>query len=64
LAASRVIRSLPGWADSAYDTIVTVRRRAWGQIRRFRHAAFGCCILRLLLQQQQLFAGPLCASTW
>jgi hypothetical protein len=28
LVASRVIRSLPGWADSAYDTIVTVRRRA------------------------------------
>jgi len=25
-----------GWADSASDTIVTVRRRAWGQIWRFR----------------------------
>jgi hypothetical protein len=48
LVTSRVIRSLPGWADSAYDTIVTVRRRTWGQIRRFRRAAFGCCILRLL----------------
>ena len=35
---SRVIRSLSGWADSAYDTIVTVRHRAWGQIRRFRRA--------------------------
>ena len=31
-----VIRRLPGWADSASDTIVTVRRRAWGQIGRFR----------------------------
>ncbi len=31
-----VIRRLPGWADSASDTIVTVRRRAWGQIWRFR----------------------------
>jgi hypothetical protein len=31
-----VIRRLPGWADSASDTIVTVRRRLWGQIRRFR----------------------------
>jgi hypothetical protein len=31
-----VIGRLPGWADSASDTIVTVRRRAWGQIRRFR----------------------------
>jgi hypothetical protein len=31
-----VIRRLPGWADSASDTIVTVRRRVWGQIRRFR----------------------------
>ena len=28
-----VIRRLPGWADSAYGTIVTVRRRAWGQVR-------------------------------
>jgi hypothetical protein len=31
-----VIRRLSGWADSASDTIVTVRRRVWGQIRRFR----------------------------
>jgi hypothetical protein len=31
-----VIRRLPGWADSASDTIVTVRRRVWGQIWRFR----------------------------
>lgn len=42
-----VIGRLPGWADSAHDTIVTVRHRAWGQIRRFRCAAFGCCMLRL-----------------
>ena len=31
-----VIGRMPGWADSASDTIVTVRRRAWGQIWRFR----------------------------
>ena len=31
-----VIRRLPGWADSASGSIVTVRRRVWGQIRRFR----------------------------
>jgi len=31
-----VIGRLPGWADSASDTIVTVRRRACGQIWRFR----------------------------
>jgi hypothetical protein len=31
-----VIRRLPGWADSASDTIVTVRRRTWGQIWQFR----------------------------
>jgi hypothetical protein len=48
VAASLVIRRRPGWAEPAYDTIVTVRRRAWGQIRRFRHTAFGCCIPRLL----------------
>jgi hypothetical protein len=30
------IRRLPDWADSASDTIVTARRRPWGQIRRFR----------------------------
>jgi hypothetical protein len=42
----RVMRRLPGWADSAYDTIVTVRHRAWGQFRRFGRAAFRCCILR------------------
>jgi len=31
-----VIRRLSGGADSASDTIVTVRRRVWGQIRPFR----------------------------
>ncbi len=39
------IRRLLGWADSASDTIVTVRRRPWGQIRHFG-AAFCRCILR------------------
>jgi hypothetical protein len=42
-----VICSLRDWADSGDDTIVTVRHRAWGQIRRFRRAAFGRRILRL-----------------
>lgn len=31
-----MIRRLPGWTDSAADTIVTVRHRPWGQIWRFR----------------------------
>jgi hypothetical protein len=35
LVAGLVIRRLPGWADPASDTIVTVRRRVWGQIWRF-----------------------------
>jgi hypothetical protein len=38
-----VIRRLPGWADSAFDTIVTVRRRAWDQIGDFG-AEFRCCV--------------------
>jgi hypothetical protein len=31
-----VIGRLPGWANSVSDTIVTVRRRPWGQIWRIR----------------------------